>query len=291
MATQQETQEPTFGRWEQRMLSATGTSMEAVEPSILGALQARLDELLADTSRPLKLLDAGCGKHRAVPVADECHVVGIDINESQLANNPAIDEVIVGDIQTCELGLSRFDAVICWDVLEHLDHPHRALLNFISALQPGGVMILAVPHVRSIKGAVTRFTPFWVHGWVWHVLDIKPEIEPFPTVMSPSITPDRLRAFARNNDLAIEFSAEYEGWKQKKLRSRLRVTGRAFQVVRLIVRVLSLGTVTVGVTDAVIVMQKRAAADAHRSPATTAAEQQSPWRAAGEHENAEHTSP
>jgi SAM-dependent methyltransferase len=234
--------------------------MQAAEPAVLGALQVRLDELLGHI-KPVHLLDAGCGKHRAVPVADDCHVVGIDISEDQVADNPAIQEGIVGDIQTCALGRARFDAVICWDVLEHLEHPHAALRNFKFALKPGGVMIIAVPHASSIKGVVTRFTPYWFHGWVWHrLLGVKPAIEPFPTVMSPTIAPRRLCDFAREHDLTVEFLSEYEGWKQKKLRSRLRLTGWTFRVLRSAVRTLSFGTVTFGVTDAVIVMRNHAPA-------------------------------
>jgi 2-polyprenyl-3-methyl-5-hydroxy-6-metoxy-1,4-benzoquinol methylase len=248
-----------YGAWAQRMLAeARGVSMKAEEPEVLSGLQGRLDELLGHLS-PVHMLDAGCGKNRAVPVATECYIVGVDISESQLANNSAIDEAIVGDIQTCELGKARFDAVFCWDVLEHVERPEQALLNFKSALKPGGVMIIAVPHVSSIKGLVTRFTPFWFHGWVWHrLLGLEPEIEPFPTVMSPAIAPQRLRRFAQENDLTVEFLSEYEGWKQKKLRSDLRLTGRVFQATQALVKGLSLGRVTIKVTDAIVVMRSRA---------------------------------
>jgi 2-polyprenyl-3-methyl-5-hydroxy-6-metoxy-1,4-benzoquinol methylase len=256
MAT--ETSAPVYGRYAQRMLSeAGGAALKAAEPVVLGALQARLDELLAQV-KPVRLLDAGCGKNRAVPIADECYIVGVDLSEDQLADNTAIDEAIVGDVQTCELGGPRFDAVFCWYVLEHLDHPHQALLNFMSALKPHGVIILAVPHVSSVKGLVTRFTPFWFHDWMLrNILGGTAEADRFPTVMSPLISPQRLRAFAQDHDLSIEFLREYEGWEQKKLRSKLRLTGRAFRAVQLLVSALSFGNVTIAVTDAVVVMQKR----------------------------------
>jgi SAM-dependent methyltransferase len=248
----------TYGRYAQRRLSESdGSPLDAAEPLVLSALQVCLDELLRDCE-PVLLLDAGCGKRRPIPIADDCYVVGIDISECQLAGNPAIDEAIVGDVQSVQLEPSRFDAVVCWNVLEHLEDPERALLNFHAALRPGGVMILAVPHVLSIKGLVTRFTPFWFHRWVWrHLLDDAPEIEPFPTVLSFAITPRRLRTLARRHGLAVEFASEYEGWEQKKLRSRLRLTGRAFQALRLLISTVSLGTVTAGVTDAILVLRKR----------------------------------
>lgn len=247
-----------YGGYAQRMLAQSdGVHLDAAEPVVLGALQARLDELLMHTES-VQMLDAGCGRNRAVPVASDRYVVGVDISEDQLANNDAVDEAIVGDIQICDLGRSRFDAVICWDVLEHVDRPQEALLNFKSALKSRGVLIVAVPHARSVRGLVTRFTPYWFHRWVRHLMNgAVPRPEPFPTVMSPSITPKRLCAFARDHDLAIEFLSEYEGWEQKKLRSKLRLTGRAFQAIQVLVGALSLGKVTVGVTDAIIVMQKR----------------------------------
>jgi 2-polyprenyl-3-methyl-5-hydroxy-6-metoxy-1,4-benzoquinol methylase len=248
-----------YGKFARRMLAeAGGPLLQAAEPAVLSGLQARLDELLAEAQRPVQLLDAGCGKHREIPIADDCYVVGVDISSQQLENNTAVDEAILGDIQACELGRSRFDAVVCWYVLEHVDDPRRAILNMKMALKPGGVMILAVPHAFSVKGLVTRFTPFWFHGWVWHhVLGRKRIAQPFPTVMAPMIAPQNLGEFARENGLSVEFLAEYEGWEQKKLRSRLRLTGRAFKLVEAAVRALSFGKSTVGVTDALIVLRNQ----------------------------------
>jgi len=245
-----------YGRYAQRMLAESGgLRLSASEPDVHGALQARLDDLLGHLET-VQLLDAGCGKHCAVPVARDCHVVGVDVSEEQLARNPAIDEAIVGDLQTCQLGQSRFDAVICWNVLEHLDDPNKALMNFKSALKPGGVIVIGVPHVLSVKGLVTRLTPLWFHGWVWrHLLDGTPPSERFPTVMSRSISPKRLREFARANGFAVELLREYEGWPQKKLRGRLGLTGRAFRAIQTLVGMLSLGSVTCAATDVVVVLR------------------------------------
>lgn len=244
-----------YGKYAQRMLA--DVPLDAAEPAVRGALQARLDELLADV-KPVHILDAGCGKNRAIPVANDRYVVGVDLSEDQLANNNAVDEAIIGDVQSCDLGRSRFDAAICWYVLEHVDQPEKALLNFQSALKPRGVLILAVPHALSVRGLVTRFTPHRVHKWVRDFMGgstLRPD--PFPTVMSLSITPKRLCAFAREHDFTVEFLSEYEGWEQKKLRAKLKLTGRAFRAVEILIRALSFGTITVSTTDAIVVMQKR----------------------------------
>ena len=74
--------------------------------------------------------------------------------------------------------------------------------------------------------------------------------------MSSSITPKGLSAFAHDHGLAIRLLSEYEGWEQKKLRAKLKLTGGLFRAVEALVRTVSLGKVTVSATDAIIVMQK-----------------------------------
>lgn len=249
-----------YGKYAQRMLNEAGTGTRAAEPAALSGLQTRLDELLEGVRRPVQMLDAGCGKLRTIPVADELHIVGVDISADEISNNDAIDEAIVGDIQTCDLGHSRFDVIICWNVLEHVEDPVKALLNFKTALRPGGLLVLAVPHAMSVKGLTTRFTPHRFHDafrrWIKPGASRELILHAFPTVMSPSITPKRLHAFAQNNGLSMELVTEYENWQQKRLRARLRLTGRMLTVMQTTVDVLSLGAVTARVTDAIVVMQK-----------------------------------
>jgi 2-polyprenyl-3-methyl-5-hydroxy-6-metoxy-1,4-benzoquinol methylase len=248
-----------YGKYAQRMLLESGTGMRAAEPAALRALQERLDELLCDT-QPVYMLDAGCGKLRAIPVADELYIVGIDVSEEEISRNDLLSEAIVGDIQTYDLGDSRFDVIICWNVLEHVEAPIKALLNFKTALKPGGLLVLAVPHAMSVKGLATRFTPYWFHdkfrSWIKPDAHSELVLNAFPTVMSPAITPKRLRAFARDNALSIEFLTEYENWQQKKLRAKLKLTGGAFRAIQKIIAALSLGSVTASATDALVVMQK-----------------------------------
>lgn len=43
---------------------------------------------------------------------------------------------------------SSYDFIFCTEVLEHLERPHLALRNLLSALNPGGVLILTVPNGR-----------------------------------------------------------------------------------------------------------------------------------------------
>jgi SAM-dependent methyltransferase len=229
-------------------------SLEPIEPALFSSLQARLDQLLADV-RPVRVLDAGCGHRLYVPLAEDRYVVGIDIEPSQLRED--LDEAIVGDLQTLNLGVAHFDAVICWNVLEHLSDPMLVIRKFIDALTPGGVAILAMPHVASVKGLVTKYTPHWFHGWVWrHLLGAGPQHEEFPTVLSRSLAPARLQRYARRAGLSVEFLAPYEAWPQKKIRRKLRLGPKSFALFSRLVAVISLGRVTIGATDLIIVLRK-----------------------------------
>ena len=231
-------------------------SLDPVDDEVRGRLQACLEELLPET-RPVQVLDAGCGKRLVVPVAGDTYVVGIDIDAAQL--RPDLDEALVGDLQTYDLGRDRFDAIICWYVLEHIADPVIVVQKFVDALRPGGVLVVAVPHVASVKGLVTKYTPQRFHDWMWsRVFGAGPQHEAFPTVLSRSLTPKALRRQAAANGLAVEFLAEFEAWPQKRIRRKLRLKGRLFAALASLVRFASLGRVTIAFTDMVMVMHKPA---------------------------------
>jgi 2-polyprenyl-3-methyl-5-hydroxy-6-metoxy-1,4-benzoquinol methylase len=240
----------------ERMLAGGARPLPADERTVFAELQSCIDRLLP-RGPALQILDAGCGQRRPVRLPRRRHVTGIDLDERQLTRNRDIDEAIVADLQTCRPGEMRFDAVICWNVLEHLKDPGRALENLTCALKPGGLMILAVPHAASVKGVLTKHTPFWFHRWSWrHLLHAEADFEPFPTVMSQAIRPERLCAFAAESQLTVELLREYEAWEQKLLRSRFRLTGRTFAAVKALVRALSFTCLTAAATDVIVVMRK-----------------------------------
>jgi 2-polyprenyl-3-methyl-5-hydroxy-6-metoxy-1,4-benzoquinol methylase len=241
-------------------IPATGAgSLEPIESELRSALQACAEELL-DTSRTVHVLDAGCGHRMPIPLAADLHVTGIDVVASQL--RPDLDEAIVGDLQTYDLGTDRFDAVICWNVLEHVTDPLLVIRKFGAALKPGGIVILGMPHVASVKGLVTKYSPQWFHAWVWRrLLDAGPDHDEFPTVLSWSLRPAELQRFARANGLSVEFLTEYESWTQKKVRRKLHLRGRAFTWLTRLVSALSLGRVNISYTDMMIVLRRPELAD------------------------------
>lgn len=247
-----------YGRWAQRQLQAAiGEEHDAMEPLVLYELQDRLDALLAPVERPVRILDAGCGKQLQVPIAADRHVTGIDISPAQVAKNSEVDESFVGDIQTYPLPPESFDAVVCWNVLEHLPDPARALGNLQQALKKGGVLVLAGPHPRSFKGVITDLTPFWFHKLVWRRLLKSKEIEPFPTYMVDLAQPENLAQAVDRLDMSVEFMRIYENWQQKAIRFRRGPMGWLYRGALKAVSALTFGGIRDDVTDFLMVCVKR----------------------------------
>jgi SAM-dependent methyltransferase len=223
-------------------------------------LQSVLDDLLTDTR--IRALEAGCGSLSHVNLGHESHIVGIDISQEQLDKNTSVDEKILGDIETYPLPDSEFHVIVCWEVFEHLPRPKRALANMVRALKPGGLLVLAFPNVRSLKGLVTRYTPHRFHVWYYryvlgHKLAGTEGRGPYPTFMRPSIAPDRIRRLAASHGLTVAFLAMVEGQQQRTLRARVRVVGPVWSFLKFTLHVLSLGTITAELTDCVMVLKKQ----------------------------------
>src|SRR3990172_9070263 len=128
--------------------------------------QAVVDRLLRGQER-IAALEAGCGSasHLRLPLG--AIITGIDISEKQLARNTLLHKKICADLETHEWAEGCFDLVICWDVLEHLPRPVLALRNVFVAAAPGGIVVLALPNLYSLKGMVTKFMPYAFHVWFY----------------------------------------------------------------------------------------------------------------------------
>ncbi|MFO0947985.1 MAG: class I SAM-dependent methyltransferase [Planctomycetota bacterium] len=227
-------------------------------------LQAVLNDLLSDR-RELRVLEAGCGSGSHVQIPNVGRLVGIDISEDQLRKNDVLDEKILGDLEQYPFAANDFDVAVCWDVLEHLPTPSKALMNMSRALKEGGILVLAMPNLLSVKGIVTKLTPFWFHVFVYrYVLGDKSagtsDFRQFPTYLRWSITPSSMLAFARTNGLNVRFFHVYEGPVQQALRKRSRLADLAFAAVGVVSKVLSFGRLNLNHSDYMIVLEKPASA-------------------------------
>jgi len=140
------------------------------------------------------LLEAGCGSASRLNLENFGKIIGIDISNDQLNENVAIDEKILGDIQTYCFDRESFDVIICWDVLEHIENPKMALNNFDKSIKNNGLIVLAAPEPLSIKGLVTKLTPFSLHKLFYKKI-LKLKIEPFPTFLRLQMSREQIKKY------------------------------------------------------------------------------------------------
>jgi 2-polyprenyl-3-methyl-5-hydroxy-6-metoxy-1,4-benzoquinol methylase len=218
-------------------------------------VSAKANSLLAGHTQ-VQVLEAGCGSSTHVRLQGVTRTVGIDISKEQLEANDVVQEKLHGDIQEYPLPKEQFDVAICWMVLEHLPRPNDALLNMFASLKPKGILILGFPNLFSIKGLVTKFTPFWFHEGFYKFM--KYTSRHFPTYLRTAILPGRLTRFAQNNGFTVEFCKLEQGTVTKRFRNRFKVADITFATVDFLCRVITLGKAQSLLLDnCFVILQKR----------------------------------
>jgi 2-polyprenyl-3-methyl-5-hydroxy-6-metoxy-1,4-benzoquinol methylase len=169
---------------------------------VAGSGLTELVDGIAAGREEFTILEAGCGRLSHWRYPPGSRVTGLDISAAQLARNDRVDEKIEGDVQTWRTD-RRWDVVVSVYVLEHVKDPRRAVANMLAWTKPGGLLVLAVPNALSLKGLVTKATPFWFHGWFYRNVYRRPHAI-FPTVMDWSITPANLRRQLADHEILLE---------------------------------------------------------------------------------------
>lgn len=106
------------------------------------------------------LLDMGCGEGRhsiGALLETPANVIGLDLSFEDLntAKSRLNDFDLSGCNTFCTFGVSNIknipiedaslDAVMCSEVLEHVDSPKESIQELVRVLKPGGIMALSVP--------------------------------------------------------------------------------------------------------------------------------------------------
>ncbi len=228
-------------------------------PDAIAELQKFIDDEVAKKS-VVRLLEAGCGSASKIRWSEKFDITGIDISQAQLARNAQVNTKIVGDIQSYKFEKQSFDMIVCWEVLEHLDHPELALRNFFEAVKPDGLVIVAYPNLYSLKGVITKFTPHFVHVWYYRYLLRRPEAGKNDTV--PFVAPFRLsatypaiRRLASSYNAREVFFALRESYSMQYVRNNFRTIGAAMKATSLVSRALTFGKVDAILSDCIQVFR------------------------------------
>jgi SAM-dependent methyltransferase len=109
------------------------------------------------------VLDAGCGVGWGSEVlarAGARRVLGVDIDERAIADasrrSGDAAEFIVGDLSALPLEPKQFDLVVCFEAIEHVPAPDRAIAELRRVLRDDGVLALSSPN-RGVYAPGNQF--------------------------------------------------------------------------------------------------------------------------------------
>lgn len=213
------------------------------------AIQNLIDAYIAAAGAEIQVLEAGCGSTSYFSFPDAAKISGIDISPQALSGNLILHERILGDIQTYSTN-KQYDIVVCWTVLEHLASPDKALANLLSWTKPGGLIIIDVPNVFSLKGLITKFTPHWFHKWAYKSV-FRSRAVPFPTYLRLAISPGALLKFFSGQRIT------HQGYSTISLARK--PYNYLYGIALLIIRVLTLGIWHPELSEFYIAVKKSAA--------------------------------
>lgn len=210
----------------------------------------------------VKVIEAGCGSLSHINLKDNYYLVGIDISEKQLDRNSKLKDKILGDIQNYNFSNDSFDMIACFWVLEHVEQPELALKNFAKAIKKGGIIIIAVPNVMSLKGLITKYTPHWFHVWFYrYIFNVRfagiDDNAPFRTFLRFSISPESIKKIANENNLSVEFFTIYEDFRQEILRKKLHLENGIWKTLQWLFKKLTFGKFELGLTEYFILLKKK----------------------------------
>ena len=110
----------------------------------------------------IRILDAGCGTGGLIRRLANRHPgwtwTGVDLEPIavELARSRCRAEIVQASLLELPFDDAQFDAVVCSDVLYHLDDDAKAVSEIFRVLRPGGVLVVNVP----------------AHRWLWSYHDV-----------------------------------------------------------------------------------------------------------------------
>ena len=118
--------------------------------------------LIEDAGVPAgaRVIDVGCATGDFVQhAARRYDMWGIDVSPyaTQLArekNPERADRIFTGFIEDQRFEPASFDAIVMWDVIEHVWDPGAVCRQLVGLLKPGGVLILSTPDIGAATARV-----------------------------------------------------------------------------------------------------------------------------------------
>jgi len=142
----------------------------------------RLEDRLGTANAEARLLEVGCGSGIFLQEAwsrgwrVDALELSVELAAVARQNNPEA-KITTGNIEFQEPSGIPYDAIISFDVLEHVHSPMTMIENCRLLLKPGGLLVLQTPNTRSLRSRI--------QGAKWDMLDPQQHLNLF--------SPDALR--------------------------------------------------------------------------------------------------
>lgn len=116
-----------------------------------------------------KILDIGCGNGNISMALGSVgfDVTGVDIDEDSIDKARAVNKLPnvtfkVYDANAFAMA-DLYDAIVCSEVLEHLDKPWELVESIYKILKPGGVLVATVPNGYGPREVLITKPMQWMH--------------------------------------------------------------------------------------------------------------------------------
>jgi SAM-dependent methyltransferase len=172
------------------------------------------DYVLQSLGHPVSLLQAGClAPLRELGIA-ELAEGGFEISVSVVDDDNAVtrralreahsayDDVITGDLRSAPIPQRTYDVVYCALLLERVHHVELVLDRLVSALKPGGLLLLRTGDRQTSAALLDRLLPGPVRRAVWS--RFRPGVPgPFRPVYEKAVCDEGIASYALLRGLVI----------------------------------------------------------------------------------------
>lgn len=138
--------------------------------------------VMSNLKEHMQVLDAGCGWGRTIvgikKELPEIEMTGIDIipgllNSAKhlISEETGRDDTIlkIGDVQNLEFEDNSFDAVLSTRVLQYVQDPQKAVMEFARVVKPEGKIIVILPNKLNpyifLRYHTKIYSPLDIKGW------------------------------------------------------------------------------------------------------------------------------
>jgi len=131
---------------------------------------------------------AGDGRLLELLAARGAEVAGVEPSASARERAAERGVVLTPDLDGISTSSDRFDRIICWHVLEHLEEPAAQMRRLAELMRPGGRLIVSVPNLSSWQARLG--------GDYWFGQDVPRHLTHF--------TPAGIRSLSEQAGLSVE---------------------------------------------------------------------------------------